>query len=188
MRKLMLTLVTTLCVLGTTTTAAATSYPTRASLRHDCSHVYTQPYYRWVGKNLINPGDNVRRRDLYLLASMRYCARSDEAQAGMKRWTRHRLRWRRLMVEYISITPYVCARGFRSAIPCWIVYRESGAPGESVRSRWLAHNPSGASGPYQLLGWGAIYPALTFAAQMQNHRIAARLWNGGRGASNWACC
>jgi hypothetical protein len=77
------------------------------------------------------------------------------------------------------LTPYRCSFG-RSAIPCYVVMCESGG-------RWNAWNPSGAIGPYQLLGWGAPWPVRTRADRLAHHRIAARLWNGGRGASNWVC-
>lgn len=78
------------------------------------------------------------------------------------------------------ITPYRCGFG-RSAIPCYIVMCES-------RGRWTAYNPSGAAGPYQLMPvHRRPWPANTRAARLAHHRIAARLWNGGRGAQNWVC-
>lgn len=79
-----------------------------------------------------------------------------------------------------SLTPYDCGSAGSFAIPCYIVECESGYS-------WNAANPSGAVGPYQLLGWGAPYPADTKAEKMKNHRIAAELWAGGAGASNWVC-
>jgi hypothetical protein len=77
------------------------------------------------------------------------------------------------------LTPYHCATG-RFAVPCYIIACES-------HGSWTAANPSGAVGPYQLLGWGAPWPADTRAKRLAHHRIAARLWDGGKGASNWAC-
>lgn len=79
-----------------------------------------------------------------------------------------------------ALTPYPGPNGTRWAIPYYIVACES-------RGRWDAYNPSGASGPYQLLGWGAPMPANTPARKLAHHRIAARLWAGGRGASHWVC-
>lgn len=87
---------------------------------------------------------------------------------------------RRLRLRAIQrLTPYRCATG-RYAIPCHIIQCES-------HGRWGAANPSGAIGPYQLLGWGAPWPVRTLRDKLAHHRIAARLWNGGRGASNWVC-
>jgi hypothetical protein len=92
----------------------------------------------------------------------------------------HRVALKQQWREIRRLTPYQCSFG-RSAIPCYIVLCESGG-------NWGARNASGAVGRYQLLGWGAPWPARTRAARLANHRIAARLWAGGRGASNWAQC
>lgn len=83
----------------------------------------------------------------------------------------------RLYREYRKLTPYRCQRGAYGtwAIPCYVIACESGFS-------WTAANPSGAVGPYQLLGWGAPYPARTFRQQVENHRIAHSL-----SLSNWAC-
>lgn len=67
------------------------------------------------------------------------------------------------------------------AIPTYIVMCESGG-------RWDAYNPSGASGPYQLMPFhfgGELAMNQSRAAQ---HAKAAELWNGGRGRSHWAAC
>lgn len=79
--------------------------------------------------------------------------------------------------EYRQITPYRCQGGKYGtwSIPCYIIACESGFS-------WSAYNPSGASGPYQLLGWGAPMPANTWERKMEHHRIAASL-----ALSNWVC-
>lgn len=79
--------------------------------------------------------------------------------------------------EYRQITPYRCQRGWYGtwAIPCYVIACESGFS-------WSAYNPSGASGPYQLLGWGAPMPANTWARKLEHHRIASSL-----ALSNWVC-
>lgn len=67
------------------------------------------------------------------------------------------------------------------AIPTYIVMCESGGD-------WNAYNPSGASGPYQLMPMhfnGELAMNQSRAAQ---HAKAAELWNGGRGRSHWAAC
>lgn len=90
--------------------------------------------------------------------------------------------WRaafRQRLAYYRLTPFVCSNGTRWAVPCYIVACESGYS-------WMAYNPSGAVGPYQLLGHGAIYPARTRAAKMQNHRIARNLYLS-YGSSPWVC-
>lgn len=78
------------------------------------------------------------------------------------------------------VTPYRCRFG-RSAIPCYVVRCES-------RGRWTAYNRSGAAGIYQIMPMhGRPWPANTRRARLAHHRIAARLWRGGAGASNWVC-
>jgi hypothetical protein len=78
--------------------------------------------------------------------------------------------------HYRQITPYRCLRGREGtfAIPCYIIECES-------HFNWWAHNPSGASYIYQLLGWGAP-PPNSFRNRVRNHEIAHSL-----SLSNWAC-
>lgn len=67
------------------------------------------------------------------------------------------------------------------AIPTYIVMCESGGD-------WYAHNPSGASGPYQIMPMhfgGELAMNQSRAAQ---HAKAAELWNGGKGKSHWSAC
>ena len=79
-----------------------------------------------------------------------------------------------------ALTPYKCASG-RFAIPCYVIRCES-------RGRWTAYNASGAAGPYQIMPMhGRPFPVRTRAHELAHHRIAARLWAGGRGARNWVC-
>lgn len=116
-----------------------------------------------------------RSKNSRKLGELRECARTNKTRKSMlKIHHRRKKQWR--WVAYIDrITPYG-----KWAIPPYIVMCESGGA-------WSAYNPSGASGPYQLLGWGAPMPANTTARQATHHRIAARLWAGGRGASHWVC-
>ena len=95
-----------------------------------------------------------------------------------KQWRDARLsygRYRKLR----QVAPYP-GGGQWWAVPYGIILCESGGD-------WMAYNPSGAVGPYQLLGWGAPYPATTWQEKMANHRIAAEVYAGGAGASNWVC-
>lgn len=74
-----------------------------------------------------------------------------------------------------ALTPYG-----EWAIPEYIVECES-------HGSWSAYNPSGAVGPYQLLGKGAPFPVTSKADKLTHHRIASDLWAGGAGASHWVC-
>jgi len=71
------------------------------------------------------------------------------------------------------------------AIPTAIVMCESGGQN-------LPPNSAGASGYYQFLpstwtGLGGSTPAAYLAGRAEQDRLAAKLWDGGRGASNWVC-
>ena len=71
------------------------------------------------------------------------------------------------------------------AIPWVIVQCESG--GQNVPP-----NSAGASGYYQFMpatwrGLGGSTPHAYQASKAEQDRLAARLWDGGRGASNWDC-
>lgn len=89
-------------------------------------------------------------------------------------WKKHSEKWS--LHKYIdSITQFG-----RWAIPGNIVDCES-----SHEGYWPADNPSGAIGPYQLLGKNAPWPAIHWRARAQHHIIAFRLWAGGRGITHW---
>jgi hypothetical protein len=71
------------------------------------------------------------------------------------------------------------------AIPYAIVLCESGGQN-------LPPNSAGASGYYQILPstwseFGGSGPAAYLAAKSEQDTVAARIWNNGAGASNWAC-
>jgi hypothetical protein len=71
------------------------------------------------------------------------------------------------------------------AIPTPIVMCESGGQN-------LPPNAAGASGYYQIIpatwkGAGGNGPAAYLASKAEQDRVAAALWNGGSGASNWVC-
>lgn len=82
--------------------------------------------------------------------------------------------------------PYPGPNGTRWAIPWYIINCERDKS-LGMAGIWRSHNPSGAIGPYQLLGHGAPWPANTPAARRAHHRIASRLWAGGAGAHHWVC-
>ena len=45
-----------------------------------------------------------------------------------------------------------------------------------------------AHGSQKLFGWfGGSGPAAYLAPKAEQDRVAAKIWDGGRGASNWVC-
>jgi septal ring factor EnvC (AmiA/AmiB activator) len=71
------------------------------------------------------------------------------------------------------------------AIPYPIVLCESG--GQNMTPNWV-----GASGYYQIIpstwaGFGGTGPAAYLASKAEQDAVAARIWRGGAGASNWVC-
>jgi septal ring factor EnvC (AmiA/AmiB activator) len=89
----------------------------------------------------------------------------------------------RLAVQHYSGTSLRATAGW--AIPYAVVLCESGGQN-------LPPNGAGASGYYQIevATWkdeGGTGPAAYLAPKSEQDAIAARLWNGGAGASNWTC-
>lgn len=175
------------CALFVSTNAAAEA-PTQQSTESTvpvCEHFYTAgdhaqlaravfDHRRWQRKHPVGPA--ARRA----LAKQRLCARTPEVRQRQRElWITHKRSFFRFRALRL-IAPYSGPGGTWWAIPYSIVSCESGGS-------WSAYNPSGASGPYQLLGWGAPYPANTWKQKMANHRIAASVWAGGAGRSNWVC-
>ncbi len=71
------------------------------------------------------------------------------------------------------------------AIPYAIVLCESGGQNDPP-------NSAGASGYYQIIPstwalFGGTGPAAYLASKAEQDAVAARIWNGGAGASNWVC-
>ena len=96
-------------------------------------------------------------------------------RAHTDRYRRHHL----VRLELRRIAPFDCGSHGRFAVPCGIVARES-------RYSWGAYNSSsGALGPYQFLGWRVPWPVRGSADKLAHHRMAAKLWAGGAGASHW---
>lgn len=106
------------------------------------------------------------------------CAASASHRHAMKAaWRQDRRAYNRYR-ELRLVAPYP-GNGEWWAIPWPIVECESLSSG-----LWTAANPSGAVGPYQLLGHGAPYPADTWAEKIENHEIAGALY-AESGTSPW---
>ncbi len=67
------------------------------------------------------------------------------------------------------------------AIPRYIVMCES-------KGNWMAHNASGASGPYQLMPLHFGGELAMNQSRQSQHNKAAQLWNGGAGRHHWREC
>lgn len=122
----------------------------------------------------------ISRSALRRLDKLRACARSRKAAKNMLRYQKEQSVDRRFRRIVNSLTPYPGPNGTRWAIPYYIVACES-------HGNWNAYNPSGARGAYQFLGWNVPWPVRSEADKVAHHRMAARLWAGGRGASHWVC-
>lgn len=129
--------------------------------------------YSTAGGNFV--ARPVGKHKVKRLGSMRSCAK----HIGEKNKHRVELRYYRSQartwrwVHHIDvITPYG-----KWAIPPVIVMCESGG-------LWWKSNPSGARGPYELLGHGEPWPANTSQAQAEHHEIAHELYDSA-GTSPW---
>ena len=105
------------------------------------------------------------------------CAGPANRVAMHRYWQRQRRRYGRYRALRL-IAPYP-GNGEWWAIPYAIVYCESGTSG-----LWSAENPSGAEGPYQLLGHGQPWPVTSWHDKMAHHRIAAAL-SAAEGTAPW---
>lgn len=98
---------------------------------------------------------------------------------GDRREFREHRRRKLAQRERLRYLPYACGGGVRSAIDCSVMWCESGGS-------YTAENPSGAYGKYQLMPewWSHLGRK---PAPAEQDRIAAELWAGGAGRSNWVC-
>jgi hypothetical protein len=119
----------------------------------------------------------VSQRQAKRIENHRRCARSGKAQRSMvsmaKRQRRQFRDYRQAKLaagrSWCAPSPHPSGAGCWE-IPATCVYAESGGS-------WSAYNPSGAVGPYQLLGHGAPFPVYTREQAMVHHRIAESLYN-----------
>lgn len=138
----------------------------------DCPRLYTQAQHGSFARRAYSRPKITKAAQKRVLR-LRSCQHSLTAGRNAKKLTRvlrARYKLRR------SLTPYNCGSHGMFAIPCPIIACESGFS-------WKAYNPSGATGPYQLLGKGVSLndPPIV------HHRVAAALYAGGAGASHWVC-
>ncbi len=185
MRRLAITAVVLVAFAGTLSTTAAQTTTGRTAFipapPPQCTAKAFRPFSAAVWDlDQWERGKPPRKTILAQRQRLRCAPSPSHRQAMRKTWGADKLRYGRYRALRL-VAPYP-GGGTWWAIPYYIVYCESGTSG-----LWAAANPSGAVGPYQLLGWGAPYPAYTWREKMANHRIAASVWAGGAGASNWAC-
>lgn len=145
-----------------------------------CPAKYTRADFHRVAKQAYDGRYATSRHERRTLARVTRCQQRPRVSAAVIRDHRRRYRNRHLRrLELRSIAPYECGSHGRFAVPCSIVERES-------RYSWDAYNSSsGARGPYQFLGWRVPWPVRSAADRLAHHRMAARLWARGAGASHW---
>jgi hypothetical protein len=169
------------------TIAVAAAFMAPATPIQQCDHVtakdaegFSTKTWRLIRWERGKPPQRVRAAHR---RHVRCAAGPGHRKAIKERWRNERrvfLKHRVYMLKLEALTPYQCGAVGRFAIPCYVVACES-------RYSWDAYNPSGALGPYQLLGWGAPFPVTSRADRLAHHRIARELWAGGAGAGNWVC-
>jgi len=145
-----------------------------------CPAEYDRGDFHEAAKKAYDGRGAATRHERRTLARVVRCQRRPRASAAVIR--AHSRRYRRhhvLRLELRRVAPFDCGSHGRFAVPCPIVQRES-------RYSWGAYNASsGALGPYQFLGWRVPWPVRDSADKLAHHRMAARLWAGGSGASHW---
>lgn len=167
----------------TTTTATTPQSPPKPSCSKPWQH---NRYARYVLRYSDNNGDYhasaVTRRQIVKLGKMRSCVKHAGYKVAYLKmlhyWHLRHGQWK-FFHHIDAITVYG-----KWSIPEYIVMRESGG-------NRCAKNPnSTAGGYYQFLttSWQAYGGEGTAqcAPDWEQHEVAARAWDGGRGSSNWA--
>lgn len=119
-----------------------------------------------------------RKLELRIRADVRCLSRGKDRKKIHRLVRAHRRSFHHYRA-YRLVTPYPGPGNSWWAVPYYIVACESGGS-------WSAYNPSGAVGPYQLLGWGAPFPVNGWRDKMAHHRIAHQLYSS-QGSSPWVC-
>lgn len=161
----------------------------KPKFRNGCSKLYSQKYHVSYARSVYRRS-YVSKQARQKLKRLRQCASSAKAGRNMRAYE-SRLKPSYRYYRFVAKLPFPGPRGSRWAIPWYIVNCEREkfrGPLQGFSRIWESLNESSdARGPYQLLGWGAPMPANTYARKITHHKIAARLWNGGRGKSHWVC-
>lgn len=176
-------LVAVFVVLGATAPASAplAEQPPQCAKVRDHNR-YARYVLRYSARNGDYHASTVTDRQLGKLGAMRSCAKhTDRGKYRLMRgaWNKRRTSW--AFHRHIDqITVYG-----KWAIPEYIVMRESGGDA-------CAKNPqSTAAGYYQFLSstwaaYGGTGGTAMCAPPWEQHEVAARAWDGGRGQSHWA--
>lgn len=159
--------------------ALTTEARTTDGLRNGCHRTFTRDAYRGYARRIYRTRDSPLRDDQKArIKLMRKCMGTRKRS----RWAwQKKAEWRRAFRQRLAtqrLTPYGPCYGGRWAVPCEIIGGESGG-------YWGAQNSNGCVGPYQFCGWSVPWPVDSEADKIAHHRMAARLWNGGAGCSNW---
>ena len=162
-------------------TAESHHRPGGVELRNGCHRLYpAERFYRYAVRHYRVRASLTWGQKHYILRMVR-CQRTLRGQ----RWARAKrklyIHRRTVRLAHYRLVPYGPCFGGRWSVPCYVIGCES-------HGHWGAYNPSGAAGPYQLMGMhGRPFPVRSWRDRMAHHRIASNLWDGGNGASAWVC-
>lgn len=156
-------------------TAVLSVPATAAAESPGCKPADAWPIAKRAWQRVSGPRGSERRR----YREVKRCA---DPKRTRRKWRHAKQRFSGLRAEKREVRALLVYAGPRKrwAIPAAIVACESGYS-------WSAYNPSGAVGPYQLLGKGAAFPVVSQADKREHHLIAGHLWAGGAGRSHWVC-
>lgn len=166
--------------------AAGSMWPATLAAGHAAPRHCPRLFTVWMGERAARavysrPG-RVTLHQLRVLGYIERCQRNPRAQGFVRSFDR-RLARRHALRARLASAPHLAYGQW--AIPARIVMCESGGQN-------LPPNSAGASGYYQIMpgtweGYGGQGTAAYLASKAEQDTIAARIWDGGNGASQWVC-
>lgn len=159
----------------------------RTARQRGCGKLFTVAMGERAANRFYSGNAAPTEYELKVLGYIERCQRNSGAEAFVRSYDHRQARNQDIRLAAARAAAAAGARYGGWAIPEYVVQCESGGQN-------LSPNSAGASGYYQIIPstWlaygGGQYAASAYQATPQEQAvIAARIWDGGAGASQWVC-